>query len=110
MVKWGTGILRKAFSYEKEVDSYEKEVDMRKLAYGLVAAGALVVATALPALAQVDVYVGPGGFSIGTPGYYGSPYYGYDRPYHGGYYAYAPGYRYHPGWHRHYRHHWEDED
>ena len=55
---------------------------MTKLALGLVAVGALVAATAVPALAQVDVYVGPGGFSVGTPGYYGSPYRGY--------YAYRP--------------------
>ena len=83
---------------------------MKKLLLGLVAAGALVTATAVPALAQVDVYVGPGGFSIGTPGYYPGYYYGspYYRP---GYYAYAPGYRYHPGWRRdYYRHHWDDED
>ena len=75
---------------------------MTKLALGLAAVGALVAATAVPALAQVDVYVGPGGFSVGTPGYYGGPYRGYD--------AYGPGYRYHPGWHRHYyRHHGEHE-
>jgi hypothetical protein len=43
---------------------------MTKLALGLAAVGALVAATAVPALAQVDVYVGPGGFSVGTPGYY----------------------------------------
>jgi hypothetical protein len=85
----------------------EKEVDMRKLALGLVAAGVLVTAAAYPALAQVDVYVGPGGFSIGTPGYYPGYYYG--SPYYG-YHAYAPGYRYHPEWYRHHRHHWEDED
>ena len=75
---------------------------MTKLALGLIAVGALVAAAAVPALAQVDVYVGPGGFSVGTPGYYGGPYRGY--------YAYGPGYRYHPGWHRHYyRHHGEHE-
>ena len=34
---------------------------MTKLVLGLAAVGALVAATAVPALAQVDVYVGPGG-------------------------------------------------
>jgi len=45
---------------------------MKKLALGAVAAGALVAATAVPALAQVGVYAGPGGISVGagTPGYY----------------------------------------
>ena len=58
---------------------------MKKLALGAIAAGALVAATAVPALAQVDVYAGPGGISVGvgTPGYYGAPYRGY--------YNYAPG-------------------
>lgn len=78
---------------------------MKKLALGLVAAGALVTATAVPAMAQIGVYAGPGGFGvgIGAPGYYygGGPYYG------GGYYDYAPGWgpawgwHGHPGWHGH---------
>jgi hypothetical protein len=78
---------------------------MKKLALGAIAAGALVAATAVPALAQVDVYAGPGGIGVdvGTPGYsYGRP----DR----GYYNYAPGWRAHPyrhdgryGDHREYR-------
>jgi hypothetical protein len=38
---------------------------MKKLALGAVAAGALVAATAVPALAQVGVYAGPGGISVG---------------------------------------------
>jgi len=76
---------------------------MRKLALGLAAAGALFAATAAPALAQIGVHAGPGGFDIGigAPGYYyGGPYYG------GGYYDYAPGeepgwgWHGHPGWHR----------
>jgi hypothetical protein len=62
---------------------------MKKLAFGLVAAGALVAATAVPALAQVGIYAGPGGFSVelGAPGYY----YGGPAPYYSGYYDYAPG-------------------
>ena len=39
---------------------------MRKLAIGLVAVGALVTATALPAAAQVGVYAGPGGIGVGV--------------------------------------------
>jgi len=70
---------------------------MKKLALGLVAAGALFTATALPALAQVGVYAGPGGVGVelGWPGYYGAPYYPY------GYYNYAPGWGWHghPAWH-----------
>ena len=78
---------------------------MKRLALGLVAAGALVTATAVPALAQVGVYAGPGGsgVGIGAPGYY----YGGPGPhYGGGYYDYAPGWEPgwgrhgHPGWHR----------
>jgi hypothetical protein len=73
---------------------------MKKLALGLVAAGALFAATALPALAQVGVYAGPGGVDVqlGAPGYYGTPYYPY------GYYNYAPGWRDHGRWHGHYAH------
>jgi hypothetical protein len=75
---------------------------MKKLALGAIAAGALVAATAVPALAQVDVYAGPGGVGveIGAPGYdYGR------SPYHRGYYNHAPGwnrdvsvYRHHDDW------------
>jgi hypothetical protein len=71
---------------------------MRKLALGLVAAGALVTATALPAAAQVGVYAGPGGIGVGVGpvGVGPGPY--YDGPYRDGYYDYAgPGYR-GPGW------------
>ena len=77
---------------------------MKKLALGAIAAGALVAATAVPALAQVGVYAGPGGIGvdIGTPGYY------YGGPYRG-YYNYAPGWRAYPyrhygryGYHRYY--------
>jgi hypothetical protein len=64
---------------------------MKKLALGLVAAGALFTATAVPAMAQIGVYTGPGGIGVGAPGpyYYGRPYYPYD-----GYYNYAPGWGY----------------
>jgi len=75
---------------------------MKKLALGAIAAGALVAATAVPALAQVDVYAGPGGISVGvgTPGYY------YGGPYRG-YYNYAPGWRYrHHGWYGHRYYHY----
>jgi hypothetical protein len=79
---------------------------MRKLALGLVAAGALITATAVPALAQVDVYAGPGGVGIGI----GAP--GYHHGYHGAPdrrgYAYEPGYRYHHGWREHYYGHRPD--
>jgi hypothetical protein len=62
---------------------------MRKMALGLVAAAA--VFTAVPAMAQVGFYAGPGGVSVGfgAPG----PYYnscGYDYPC-GGYYDYYNG-------------------
>ena len=76
---------------------------MMKLAFGAIAA-ALVAATAVPALAQVGVYAGPGGVGvdIGTPGYY----YGHG-PYYRGYYDHAlrsgddvTVYRRH-GWHEH---------
>lgn len=65
---------------------------MRKLAIGLVAVGALVTATALPAAAQVGVYAGPGGVGVGVGPFgagIGPGPYGYDRPYRDGYYDYA---------------------
>jgi hypothetical protein len=67
---------------------------MRKLAIGVIAAGALIAATAVPAMAQVGVYAGPGGVGVqlGAPGPY---YYGYPYGYYGWYG--------HPGW-RHYHH------
>jgi hypothetical protein len=63
---------------------------MRKMALGLVAAAA--VFTAVPAMAQVGFYAGPGGVGVGfgAPG----PYYnscGYDYPCGGGYYDYYNG-------------------
>jgi hypothetical protein len=68
--------LLKRFLFEEAKRDSLKEVAMKRLALGLVAAGALVTATAVPALAQVEVYTGPGGVGIqlGTPGYY------YDGP------------------------------
>jgi hypothetical protein len=89
--------------------SLQKEVAMRKIVLGVAAAGALFAATAVPALAQVGVYAGPGGLGVelGAPGYYYGAY-----PYYG-YYDYAPGwndYYAHPGWHgwygHHFVHHW----
>jgi hypothetical protein len=88
----------------------KKEVDMRKLVIGVATAGALLTAAAVPAMAQIGVYAGPGGFGvgIGAPG----PYYDYGGPYaypYAGYYDYAPGWDGgwygHPGWHHGY-HHW----
>ena len=77
---------------------------MRKLALGIAAAGAFVTTTAVPALAQVGVYAGPGGFGVelGAPGvYYAAPGYAYRyyEPGWNGYYA-------RPAWHghRHYGH------
>ncbi len=75
---------------------------MRKLAFGVIGAGALFTATAVPAMAQIGVYAGPGGVGvdIGAPGpyYNNGPYY----PYGSGYYNYAPGWHgYRGGWHEH---------
>jgi hypothetical protein len=82
-------LLAAAFSFEEEKRDSEKEVAMKRLALGLLAVGALVTATVVPALAQVDVYAGPGGVGVqlGTPGYY----YGGPRYYPRGYYNRAPG-------------------
>lgn len=73
---------------------------MRKLALGVVAAATLLTA-AVPAMAQVGFYVGPGGFGVGV----GGPYWG---AYPGGYYDYygAPGVYVAPGWRYHHWHHW----
>jgi hypothetical protein len=66
---------------------------MRKLALGIAAAATIF--TAVPAMAQVGLYAGPGGVGVQFGGPYG--YYGY-APYRG-YYDYAPAPAY--GWHRH---------
>lgn len=73
---------------------------MRKLALGVVAA-AMLLAAAVPAIAQVGFYAGPRGFGIGV----GAPYGYYDYyDYYGGPGVYvAPGWRYR---HWHHWHHW----
>jgi hypothetical protein len=74
---------------------------MKRLALATVAAATLLTA-AVPAMAQVGFYVGPGGIGIGVgPPYYG-PYDGY-YDYYGGPGYVAPGWRYH---HWHEWHHW----
>ena len=75
---------------------------MKKIALGVVAAATLFTATAVPALAQVGFYAGPGGVGVqvGPPvyqDYYGPRYYDY----YGG-----PGVVVTPGWNDHYYHHW----
>lgn len=71
---------------------------MKKLALGIAAAGALLVAS-VPAMAQIGVYAGPGGFSVGV----GAPYYGPGYPYGYGYYDYYGGPRWHHWHHWHHR-------
>jgi hypothetical protein len=75
---------------------------MRKLALGAISAATLLVAAAVPAMAQVGFYVGPGGFDVGVA----APYYG-AYPYGYGYYDYYGGpswyWQGHPYWH-HWRH------
>jgi hypothetical protein len=68
----GNALFAEAFSSGEAKRDSEEEVAMKRLALGLVAAGALLTATAVPALAQVDVYTGPGGVGVqlGAPGYY----------------------------------------
>jgi hypothetical protein len=51
---------------------------MRKLALGVVAAATLLAA-AVPAMAQVGFYIGPGGVGVGQP--YGGYYYNEPRAY-----------------------------
>lgn len=86
---------------------------MKKLALGLVAAATIF--TAVPAMAQIGVYAGPGGvgFGVAAPGPYA-----YDCGYPGypcgGYYDYyagpsvsfgvGPGWYGHHGWHGHWHH------
>jgi hypothetical protein len=74
---------------------------MKKLALATVAAAALF--TAVPAMAQVGFFAGPGGVGVSVaPPYWGPAPYGY------GYYDYSgPGVYVAPGWrwHRHW-HHW----
>jgi hypothetical protein len=73
---------------------------MKKIALGVVAAATLFTATAVPAMAQVGFYVGPGGIGVGVgppvyEDYYGPRYYDY----YGG-----PSVVVEPGWHH--DHHW----
>jgi hypothetical protein len=77
---------------------------MRKLALGLAAAGA--VFAAVPAMAQVGIYAGPGGVGVdvGGPGPYRC---GYDYPCRRGYYDYYNGPNVvirHDHWHHGWRH------
>lgn len=79
---------------------------MRKIALGIVAAVTLLVAS-VPAMAQVGVYVRPGGFDVGI----GAPYYGYG-PYQSYYDYYGPNYGgpgvyVAPGWRYRHWHHWD---
>jgi hypothetical protein len=72
---------------------------MKKLALGIAVAATCL--TAVPAMAQVGFYAGPGGVGVqfGGPHYYDY----YAHPY-GHYYDYynGPGFVWgHPGWHRH---------
>jgi hypothetical protein len=65
---------------------------MKKLTLGIAADAALVAASAMPAMAQVGFYAGPGGAGVGVGPFgvgVGAPYgyYGYNAPY-GGYYNY----------------------
>ena len=81
---------------------------MKKIMLGLVAAATIF--TAVPAMAQIGFYAGPGGVGvgIGAPG----PYYhrcGFDYPCRR-YYDYYDGPRVmvRPGWHeRHWHHDWD---
>jgi hypothetical protein len=74
---------------------------MKKTALGILAAATLFTATAVPAMAQVGFYVGPGGIGVGVgppvyDEYYGPRYYDYAGPR----VVVTPGYR-------HYYHRWD---
>jgi hypothetical protein len=103
--QFGTTGCADAFSRRDETK--EKGDPMKKLALGAIAAGALVAATAVPALAQVDVYAGPRGVGvdIGAPGYHDGP-----GPYHRGYYNHAPGWNGDVRAHRHHDWHGYRDD
>jgi len=81
---------------------------MKKIALGVIAAASLM--TAVPAMAQIGFYAGPGGVGVGVgvpgPYYRDCGYYRCDRRYYDYYDGPAPGVavRVGPGWH-HY-HHW----
>lgn len=69
---------------------------MRKLVLGAIAA-ATMFGAAVPAMAQVGFYAGPGGVGIDL----GAPYYGGYYDYYGG-----PGFYRGYGWPYHRWHHW----
>jgi hypothetical protein len=77
---------------------------MKKLALGLVAAATIF--TAVPAMAQVGFYAGPGGVGVGVgvPGPYyscGYPNYPCDRTYYDYYGGPGVAVGVGPGWHGH---------
>jgi hypothetical protein len=77
---------------------------LKKIALGLVAAATIF--TAVPAMAQVGFYAGPGGVGIGVgvPGpYYDCGYYGCGRRYYDYYGGPDARFGVGPEWH-HYRH------
>jgi hypothetical protein len=59
---------------------------MKKIALG-IAAAAVLVSAAAPAMAQVGFYAGPRGFGVGVA----APYYGYGYYPYNGYYDYYDG-------------------
>jgi hypothetical protein len=82
----------------------EGEFRMKKLALGLVAAATIF--TAVPAMAQVGFYAGPGGVGVGVgvPGQYyncGYPNYPCDRTYYDYYGGPRVAVGVGPGWHGH---------
>jgi hypothetical protein len=88
---------------------------MKKIALGVIAAATILTA-AVPAMAQVGFYAGPGGVGVGVgvPGPYynsgpysncGYPGYPCDRGYYDYYGGPSVGVRVGPG-HGHYAHHW----
>jgi hypothetical protein len=84
---------------------------MKKIVLGVIAAASIM--TAVPAMAQVGFYAGPGGVGagVGAPGPYynngcGYPNYPCDRGYYDYYNGPSVGVRVGPGWHGHYAHHW----
>jgi hypothetical protein len=86
------------------IKAEKKEARMKKLALGVVLAATCL--TAVPAMAQVNLYTGPGGVGVqlGAPRYYAYPYRYGSYDYYGG-----PGFVWgRPGWHSHAwnREHW----
>ena len=85
---------------------------MKKIALGVIAAASIL--TAVPAMAQVGFYAGPGGVGVGVgvPGPYynyncGYPNYPCDRTYYDYYGGPGVAVGVGPGWHGHrYDRHW----